>query len=77
MPYSQEENPRYARTVDEALTVLLSQRVTKIHTPGERKLRMRYEKVGDPFGSRQFGTIYKYINADSGKFMAIKILIGK
>jgi hypothetical protein len=74
MPCSQEENPRHARTVDEAPTVLPSQRVTRIHTPGERKLRMRYEKVGDPLGSGQFGTVHKCIDADSGKFMAVKIL---
>lgn len=75
MPWGQDENPRLARTVDEAPTVLPSQRVTRIHTPGERKLRMRYEKVvGPPLGSGQFGTVYKCIDVDSGKFMAVKIL---
>jgi hypothetical protein len=72
IPCGQEENPRLARTVDEAPTVLPSQRVTRIHTPGELKLRMRYAKVGDPLGSGQFGIVHKYIDADSGKFMAVK-----
>ena len=74
IPCGAEENPRLARTVDEAPTVLPSQRVTRIHTPGERKLRMRYEKVGTPLGSGQFGIVHKCVDADSGKFMAVKIL---
>jgi hypothetical protein len=69
-----EENPRLARTVDEAPTVLPSQRVTRIHTPGERKLRMRYKNIGPPLGSGQFGIVHKCIDVDSGKFMAVKIL---
>lgn len=35
---------------------------------------MRYVKFGGPLGSGQFGTVYKAINVDSGKFMALKIL---
>ena len=30
--------------------------------------------VGPPLGSRQFGTVHKAIDMDSGKFMAIKIV---
>jgi hypothetical protein len=72
--WSGEENPRLARTVDEAPTILPSQMVTRIHTPGERKLRMRYKNVGPPLGSGQFGIVHKYIDTDSGKFIAVKIL---
>lgn len=36
---------------------------------------MRYVKVeGDPLGSGQFRTVYKAIDVDSGKLMAVKIL---
>jgi serine/threonine protein kinase len=36
---------------------------------------MRYIKVvGGKLGSRQFGTVHKAIDADSGKFIAVKIL---
>jgi hypothetical protein len=72
MPCGAEENPRLARTVDEAPTVLPSQRVTRIHTPGERKLRIRYKNLGSPLGWGQFGIVHKCIDADSGKFMAVK-----
>ncbi|KAH8727584.1 kinase-like domain-containing protein [Phaeosphaeriaceae sp. PMI808] len=74
MPCGQDENPRFARTVDEAPTVSLSQRAMRIHTLGERNLRIRYEKVGSPLGSGQFGVVYKCIDVDLGKFMAVKVL---
>jgi len=70
---SQEENPRFARTVDEMPTVLPSQRATRLHTPGERQLRMRYAE-GYQLGSGQFGTVYKAIDVDSGKVMAVKVI---
>jgi serine/threonine protein kinase len=35
---------------------------------------MRYVIVGDRLGSRTYGTIYKAIDVDLGKFMAVKIL---
>ena len=36
---------------------------------------MRYVKVvGGKLGSGQFGTVYKYIDVESGKFMAVKVL---
>lgn len=73
-PWSQEENPRLARTVDEAPTILPSQRETRVHTPGHWSLKMRYVPVGDPLGSVQFGTVHKVIDVDTGNFMAIKII---
>ncbi len=68
------ENPRLARTVDEAPTDLPSRRETRLHTPGPQQLKMRYVKVGGALGSGQFGTVHKAIDVDSGKFMAVKIL---
>ncbi len=70
-----EENPRFARTIiDEADTVLPSQRGTRIHTPGTRQLKMRYVTIGDMLGAGQFGEVYKAVDVDSGKLMAVKIL---
>jgi hypothetical protein len=74
LPCGRVENPRLARTVDEAPTDLPSRRETRPHTPGPRQLRMRYVTVGPKLGSGQFGEVYKAIDVDSGKFMAVKIL---
>jgi hypothetical protein len=35
---------------------------------------MKYVTVGDRLRSRTYRTVYKAINVDSGKFMAVKIL---
>jgi serine/threonine protein kinase len=35
---------------------------------------MRYVTVGGKLGSGQFGTVYKAIDVDSGKLMAVKVL---
>ena len=75
LPYGRLENPRLARTVDEAPTDLQSRRETRVHTPGHRRLKMRYVKVaGGRLGSGKFGTVHKAIDVDSGRFMAVKIL---
>lgn len=75
LPCGRVENPRLARTMDEAPTDLPSRRETRPHTPGQRQLKMRYVTVvGGKLGSGQFGTVHKAIDLDSGKFMAVKIL---
>lgn len=68
------ENPRLARTIDETDTVLPSRRETRIHTPGLQQPKMRYATIGDSLGSGQFGIVYKAVNLDSGKLMAVKIM---
>ncbi len=73
LPYNREENPRLARTVDEAPTDLPTPRETRLHTPGPRQLKMRYSKVHQ-LGSGQYGAVHKAIDVDSGKFMAVKII---
>jgi hypothetical protein len=50
LPCGRVENPRLARTVDEAPTDLPSRRETRPHTPGQRQLKMRYVKVGPKLG---------------------------
>lgn len=69
----QEENPRFARTVDEMPTVLPSRCATRVHTPGDRQLTIRYAE-GCQLGSGQFGTVYKATDVDSGKVMAVKVI---
>ncbi|KAF2179939.1 kinase-like protein [Zopfia rhizophila CBS 207.26] len=69
-----EENPRLARTTDEAETVLPSRRETRPHTPGTWQTKLRYAKIGDMLGAGQFAEVYKAVNVDSGKLMAVKIL---
>lgn len=67
------ENPRLARTLDEAPTVVPSRYMTRINTPGSHSLRVRYIK-GSQLGSGQFGTVYKALDVDSGTMMAVKII---
>ena len=74
IPCAVTENPRLARTRDEPPSVSITSRETRAHTLGEQKPKIRYIKVGLPLGSRQFGTVHKVVNVDSGKFMAVKIL---
>ena len=74
MPYGRLENPRLARTVNEAPTDLPS-RETRPHIPGPRQLKMRYAEVLPKLGSGQYGEVYKAIDVDSGKLMAVKILV--
>lgn len=69
-----EENPRFARTVDEADTVPPTGMVTRIHTPGPKQSKIRFETVGDRIGAGQFGEVYKAVNVDTGQLMAAKIV---
>ncbi|TAQ85243.1 hypothetical protein B7494_g6429 [Chlorociboria aeruginascens] len=75
MPCGQEEeNPRLARTVDDAPTVLLSRRMTRVHTAGMQEQGIRYKEIGSALGSGQFGTVYKCVDVDLGKLMAVQVL---
>jgi serine/threonine protein kinase len=53
---------------------LLSRQETRPYTPGQQQLKIRYIKVRPKLGSGQFGTVYKAIDIDSEKFIAVKIL---
>lgn len=67
-----ENNPRFAKTVDEAATALPTPRETRIHTPGAPRT-VRYIKELE-IGTGQFSTVYKALDLDTAKFMAVKIM---
>jgi serine/threonine protein kinase len=69
-----QENPRFARTLDEADTVAPSQMETRIHTPGPRQPKIRWQQIGDSLGAGKFGPVYKALNLYSGKIMAVKVM---
>jgi hypothetical protein len=66
-----EENRRFAKTIDEAATVMPSTRATRIHTPAT--LQIRYSR-GVEIRSGQFSTVYKAVNLDTGRLIAVKII---
>ena len=69
-----EDPPFLARTIfDEEDTESLSRPMTKPHTTGSHKC-VRYATIGDSIGSGEFGTVWKAVDADTGKLMAVKIL---
>jgi hypothetical protein len=72
LPCGRVENPRLARTIDEAPTNLPTRRETRPRTPGSL-LKMRYVKCNE-LGSGQYGVVHKAIDVDLGKFMAVKIM---
>lgn len=62
-----EDNPRQARTTD------VSQSLTRSHSAGLQQLKMRFIH-GALLGAGNFGTVYRAIDIDTGKLMAVKIL---
>ncbi|EXF86240.1 hypothetical protein CFIO01_02299 [Colletotrichum fioriniae PJ7] len=73
-PVLYEENPRFARTIDEANTILPSAMETRIHTPRSQQPKLRYAKIGNKLGAGQYGEVFKAVDVDSGILMAVKIL---
>ncbi|RYC58802.1 hypothetical protein CHU98_g7407 [Xylaria longipes] len=65
-----QSNPRLAQTIDDADTELPSGRQTRLHT-GPKQLSMRWEFI-EHLGSGAFGEVYKGINVDDGRLMAVK-----
>ncbi|KAL8903846.1 MAG: hypothetical protein Q9171_007257 [Xanthocarpia ochracea] len=66
-------NPHKGHTVEEAVTVLPSRMMTRIHTSSGPQPRMRYIPF-DQLGAGAFGTVYKAIDVDTGNLMAVKII---
>ena len=69
-----EENPRLLQTVDKTDIALPSRRQTRLHTGGFHHSRLRYEDI-IKLGSRQFGDVFRAVDVDSGKLLAVKRLI--
>ena len=69
-----KENPRLARTVDEADTTAPSRMETRIHTAGSRQPKLRWKQMGESLGAGQFGIVVKGLDLDSGKIMAVKLM---
>ena len=65
--FGYQENPRLADTV------VPSRRETIPHTTGLEQRRLRYATI-NTLGSGQFGRVYKAVDVDSGRLMAVKIL---
>ncbi|KAI1428209.1 kinase-like protein [Xylaria sp. FL1777] len=68
-----ELNPCLARTIDDTDTVLPSGRETRIHTPGPSHRNIR-PAIINQIGTGQFGVVYKAVDVDSGRLMALKRL---
>ncbi|KAL8991352.1 MAG: hypothetical protein Q9169_007887 [Polycauliona sp. 2 TL-2023] len=67
-----ELNPRVAQTLSQELDTERPSRMdTRTHTPASYK--MRYKEL-DRLGSGGCGDVFKALNYDSGKFMAVKRL---
>lgn len=69
---NQVDNPRLTRTVDDIPTVLPSQRLTRIHTPGNRLLNIRYRRK-DQLGAGTISEVWKAVDADTGNILALKL----
>lgn len=68
-------NPRLARTLDEADTLLASQMETRIHSIGRKKPRMGWMTLEpNALGAGAFATVYKALDLDSGRHMAVKLM---
>jgi len=70
-------DPRLARTMehDASDTVVPSGMATRIHTRDCGLPKMRWKKAQEePLGSGAFGTVYKALDYDSGRLMAVKIM---
>ncbi|KAI0448492.1 kinase-like domain-containing protein [Xylaria acuta] len=71
--FALEENTHLAETIDESETAPVSQRETRLHTAGARQLPIRWAQMGC-LGSGSYGDVYKAIDLDHGKLMAVKRL---
>lgn len=66
-----EDNPYFARTLDETPIVPPSGLVTEINTRGNQEPKIRHRGKW-PLGSGSYGQVWKVANVDSGEFLAVK-----
>ncbi|KAK2798299.1 hypothetical protein FQN50_008904 [Emmonsiellopsis sp. PD_5] len=67
------QNPRFARTIDDADTIAPTRRETRVHTAGEMQSNIRYAEI-ERLGSGSFGVVYKVVDVYTGRLMAVKLL---
>lgn len=78
-PYRGVENPSFARTGEKSALARTedvdpdNDRLTRVHLEGKPPPKMRYIKQ-DLLGGGNYGKVYRAIDVDSAKFMAVKIL---
>ncbi|WEW58107.1 hypothetical protein PRK78_003574 [Emydomyces testavorans] len=75
MNHVQADHLRLAPTVDDVLSDVPSQRVTRIHTMGERQPKIKYVTI-ELIATGAFGSVYKALNLYTGSLMAVKTLPG-
>ncbi|KAL8694296.1 MAG: hypothetical protein Q9224_003592 [Gallowayella concinna] len=69
-----EETPHLAHTLSQELDTLLPSRMeTRVHTPGPERPRMRYKQF-EKLGSGKFGSVFRALDLDTGRFMALKLM---
>lgn len=66
-----EDNPQFTRTVEDIPTVLPSQHVTRINSPGVVALKIRYQER-ERRGSGSFRKVFRAVNIDTGEILAVK-----
>ena len=66
------QNPRWSRTVDEALTELPSWYNTRLQTPSTCAIQRTTK--GESIGEGMYGEVFKAVDLDSGCFIAVKIM---
>ena len=66
-----EDNPYFARTLDETPIVPPSGPIAEINTPRNQEPKVRY-KEGMRLGGGSYGEVLKATNVDSGEILAVK-----
>lgn len=68
-------DPRSARTFEAPLdTIVPSMLQTRPFTPGPAQLELRFKIQGDLLGEGGFGKVYRAVDVDKGRLIAVKLL---
>ena len=75
LPRNRVMNPRMAESVPTTPTFSPFQRNTLPHANEQQQFKIRYLASSPELGSGQYGKVYGAVNVDTGKVMAVKILV--